>query len=302
MNDRFLQGTEAMHLELSSFCNVDCEPCIYKYMDRQKGFMSMETATEVMLQMTKAPLMTVLPDLKHITFNGFGESLLNPEAIDIIKMFGDVHPWEALNSNATVYNEELTTAGIDELVLNVNQYEGQRFDNAVRYINNMGNLKHLVLQLLISPNTQGMVEKFIENFRPYLSVSDKIQIYLKYPTHSVLYGVPFENLRDDLEKFEEKQIVVGGTNYMIGAETCHGANGLLILDDGTMSMGCCQVGLMFRIGHIKDGIFNVLTGSKGNLYDIKDRREEVEPCKTCVKRTKEYKEKHESLSHKLAAV
>lgn len=293
---KFLNGTEALHIELSSLCNVDCEPCIYRYMDREKGFMSEETALDIMFQMTQEPLYGVLPDLKHITYNGFGESLLNPNAESIIGMLTGIHEWNALNSNATTYKDFVPNSGLQELVLNVNQYEGPRFDNAMRYILNPGRLKHIVLQLLISPNTQHMVEKFVEKFKPY--VSDKIEVYLKYPTHSVLYGVPFENLRDDLKQFEAPHIVVGGTNYMIGSETCHGANGIMILNDGTMSMGCCQVGLLFRIGHIKDGIYNVLSGKTGRLFEIKDKRSEVEPCITCVKRTKEYKDDH---AHKLAA-
>lgn len=264
-----------LSLELSSYCNLDCEPCMRKYMKREPSHMSMDTA-----RMTCKQSVDFASHLEHVTFNCWGESTLNPNCVEMIQMFKKIHWYLVLHTNCTTFVPELDESGLYQLVLHVSSVDGIRYENAVRYLQTLKKIPNILIQFLISPSNQHLVEEFIHKFREYTD-KDRVQIYLKYPIQEPNFKILFGNLRDDVYKLLMlPYILVGGSYNQLRGGGCGRLRDLVVvLADGTLMLECCSPDPLWEIGRIEDGIVNCFNSDK--VQKLRQEFPNIEPCKLC---------------------
>lgn len=117
-----------IYLEVIGRCNLDCAICIHRAWRDQAGEMSPETFALVIEQLR------AFPDLRRITFGGFGEPLLHPRIVEMVARAAATGAGVTLITNGLLLDrsaaEALLGARLDTLVVSVDTAHLQAYARA----------------------------------------------------------------------------------------------------------------------------------------------------------------------------
>jgi len=268
-------------VEISSRCNLKCSYCGRQHMKRKPGHMPMKIAEETAKQLAE-----INPE-QHITFNVYGESLLNPKAVDIIKLFKNARAKKVLHTNCTIYRPDLIDAGLWELVLHVDAIEGERYKVAHQYLHNGRKIPSILIQCLVSPETEPIITQFIERFLRFTRDAHR-EIIIKYPILNPMMNVTQE-FKGPNWKYMDRipGVVFAGRPYQTRGLDCPGLDkAVYILSDGTIILHCCSPNKELAIGNIFEGIEHCLNKpeTKAMLKDYPN----ISPCKECIEKSADF--------------
>ena len=236
-----------VYIELTDVCNLDCVMCDREGMTRKSGYMSMELFKRIVDNAARIGV----PTLK---LNRFGESLLHPELIEMIRYTKKKGiPWVYFTSNGTLLtpekSRELIDSGLDSITfsfdgatkktyekIRVNaRYEQVRDNimNLIRMRNEMGRKKpRVVINTILSKDTE---DEIFDVFRLWHPHADKI---------NVLPVGRYGNV-DDLSNVER------GAGDKV--RPCHQLfDRLLIFWDGTATVCCADIDGALSVGNFND--------------------------------------------------
>ena len=177
-----------IYVELTNACNLDCAMCDRKSMTRKQGMMEMNLFQKLIDNAVEIRI----PAIK---LNRFGESLLHPKLIDMIRYTKERGmPWVYFTSNATLLNEENTTeilrSNLDSITFSVDgatpaTYEKIRknakynitVENIKRFHKMRGEMglkkPRIVLNTLLTRETANEILQF---FKQWSSIADYINV------------------------------------------------------------------------------------------------------------------------------
>lgn len=102
-----------VYIEVTNMCNLDCQTCMRNVWDEPSGMMSDQTFEVIFSEVNQ---MAVKPT---VFFGGYGEPLIHPKIIEMIKRFKAIDARVELISNGLLLTEErslqLIRAGMDLL-------------------------------------------------------------------------------------------------------------------------------------------------------------------------------------------
>lgn len=240
-----------LSVELSSRCQLACGVCMRHTITRPQMDMPFAVIEEAARQAHE------LPDLVYVVLNCWGEPTLNPRVLDAISLFKGLRT--VLSTNCVEYVPRLKSSGICELILSAD-CQGIRCVNALKYLDAPG-APTVLVQLLVTTQSQHTVEKFINKFQPRLTENAKI--FIKYPVLDP--ACEMEPLRDDLYEFASEDIIVAGqVRQKRGASCDKGVSTAVVQADGDVMLHCCSVNKEMVIGQLGDGVLNLFTGPKAD--------------------------------------
>ncbi len=121
-------------LELTNACNARCVMCPRDQMNRKIGTMGMEVVEKVCRDAYKKPL-------QKINLFGFGESLLHPRLIGMVKYMKKTLPGVELNlsTNAQLLNDDLAAdllgSGIDRINIDIDGVTKETYEQVRKQLN-----------------------------------------------------------------------------------------------------------------------------------------------------------------------
>lgn len=117
-----------IYLEVMGRCNLDCAICIHRAWRDQAGEMGSETFDLVIEQLR------AFPDLRRITFGGFGEPLLHPRIVEMVARASATGAGVTLATNGLLLDhytaDALLEARLDTLVVSVDAAHLQAYARA----------------------------------------------------------------------------------------------------------------------------------------------------------------------------
>ncbi len=143
---RRLKFPKLISLELTNACNAKCVMCPRDQLTRKIGNISMDVVEMLCRDAYKKPL-------KKLNVFGFGESLLHPKLIEIIKYIRESLPDVELNlsTNAQLLNDkladELLLSGIDVVNIDIDGATGATYGAVRKQLNFetvTNNIKHFL--------------------------------------------------------------------------------------------------------------------------------------------------------------
>jgi len=150
---RLVRSPAEFALELTNHCNLSCVMCFREKMTRPKAFMDVKLARRVVDELRAFPKTPFLPQ-------GFGESLLHPEFVDLLSYARSVLPNPiAVISNGTLLVKEMARKIVegelaDVVVISVESTEKTAYES-IRRKGNFEQLNANVTNLLMIKRSLG---------------------------------------------------------------------------------------------------------------------------------------------------
>lgn len=117
-----------IYIEATARCNLDCRICVRRTWRDAPGEMSMETFDSLAGQLRD------FPDLREVTFGGFGEPLLHPHIVEMVARASGLGARVALTTNGLALEramaEALIGARLGTLVVSVDTAHVQAYAQA----------------------------------------------------------------------------------------------------------------------------------------------------------------------------
>jgi len=162
-------------IELTNKCDLHCMMCPHDKMERQQGFMKLSLFKKIIDQ--------VKDHVEVVDLDLFGESLMNPEAFDMIKYCKRQGLRTLINSNMTHIDEgkskELINSGLDMLTISFDGATKKTYEKVRRgasYERTLKNIKtflilkgkgkpHTRLQMIYMTHTKKEAKNFLNMWR-----------------------------------------------------------------------------------------------------------------------------------------
>ncbi len=141
-----LEFPKLISLELTNACNARCIMCPRAKLTRNIGNMGMDVVEKLCRDAYQKPL-------QKINLFGFGESLLHPQLMDIIKFLKNSLPDVELNlsTNGQLLDDELSSgllvSGIDKINIDIDGVTKQTYEKVRKQLNFetvINNIKNLI--------------------------------------------------------------------------------------------------------------------------------------------------------------
>ena len=133
-----------VYIEVTTRCNLRCKMCIRNAWDEPLGDMDEDTFEALLSQLAE------LPELTEVAFGGFGEPLIHPRIMRMLKAINALGVKVKVSTNGLLLDEEkaeaLVDIGVEELVVSFDgatpkAYEAIRREADFRQL--VENLRHL---------------------------------------------------------------------------------------------------------------------------------------------------------------
>lgn len=268
-----------VYVELTDICNLDCVMCDRAGMSRKNGLMSMELFKKIIDNAVEIGV----PSIK---LNRFGESLIHPQLMEMIRYAKDKGvPWVYFTSNATLVTKEkaeaLINSGLDSITFSFDgatkkTYEGIRvkanyeevrdnIENFIRMRNEKGQESpRVVINTILSNDTADEIYDVIEYWAPK---ADKVNILPvgKYGNIEHLSSMKREGLNR--------------------IRPCHHVfDRLMIFWDGVATVCCGDINGTLSIGNFKDSrIEELWKSAKFEEIRRKHRSRDLSTLPVCLK-------------------
>lgn len=106
-----------LYIEITTHCNLSCEMCVQRVWDERPGAMSLETFERLMAQVRDLPQ----PPVIHL--GGYGEPMVHPDIIDIVRLAKEAGAAVEMTTNGMLLTRERAEAlfelQLDQLVVSV---------------------------------------------------------------------------------------------------------------------------------------------------------------------------------------
>ncbi|MGD9344564.1 MAG: radical SAM protein [Candidatus Aminicenantes bacterium] len=178
-------------IEITNACNLECIMCARNKMSRDVGFMDFDLYCKIIDECAERKPVVLLPQ-------GFGESLLHPRWVEMIKYAKDrsVEPI-VLITNGTVLNEKNISAlldlELDQVVISIDGVNKNTFErirrgadfervteNVMRLIEfrkeRNVNKPSINLRIIQMKETEAEIEPFFEKWQPLLGPGDEVSV------------------------------------------------------------------------------------------------------------------------------
>lgn len=139
-----------LYVEVTTACNLDCVMCVRRAWDEPMGTMPLAAFARLMEQVRE------LPTPPKIHLSGFGEPMVHPHFLEIVRLAKSTGAWVEMTSNGMLLDAETAQALIDldlnRLVVSVDGANAARFEQIREradfelVIRNLRRLKTLRLQ------------------------------------------------------------------------------------------------------------------------------------------------------------
>jgi radical SAM protein with 4Fe4S-binding SPASM domain len=165
-----------LHIEITNVCNLGCIMCPRSYMSRKKGIMDMGLFKKI-IDESKGKV-------EFVYLHLFGEPLIHPHIIDMIKYCKNAGIYTGLATNATLLDEvkskEIANSGLDFMVISFDgidkeEYEkirqGSSYEKTLKNIKGFLQIKgrkpHTVLQLIYMNYTKDKIKEYTNFWSSY---------------------------------------------------------------------------------------------------------------------------------------
>ena len=119
---------EKVYLEVNTRCNLSCAMCVRQAWSDPQGMMSRDTF-QAILQGLKA-----FPNLKRVLIGGFGEPLMHPHIVEMVRQIHDLGLGVTMTTNGLLLErklaETLLRAGLDTLIVSIDSMHVQAYQQA----------------------------------------------------------------------------------------------------------------------------------------------------------------------------
>ena len=116
------------YIEVTARCNLNCAICVRQVWCDQPGEMSWETFTAIIEQLK------AFPDLRQITFGGFGEPLMHPHIVEMVRQAEELGVETTITTNGLLLDqamaEQLLEAHLDTIVVSLDTIHVQAYREA----------------------------------------------------------------------------------------------------------------------------------------------------------------------------
>ena len=186
--EKRLSFPKLISLEVTNACNAKCVMCPREQLTRKIGNIRMDVVDKLCRDAYNKPL-------QKINVFGFGESLLHPQLVDIIRHIKDALPHVELNlsTNAQLLNgglaQKLLASGIDRINVDIDGVQKQTFESVRRQLDFetvVNNVKNLIkehdaagsrVKLSVTIIKMDATEPEIESFRQqWLPLVDTVNV------------------------------------------------------------------------------------------------------------------------------
>jgi tungsten cofactor oxidoreducase radical SAM maturase len=105
------------YVEVTARCNLDCDICVRRVWTDAPGEMSRETFTALVEQLR------AFPELRSIIFGGYGEPLIHPRFLEMLRLAAGLRVEITVTTNGTLLDEAmgraLIEAGVSKIVVSL---------------------------------------------------------------------------------------------------------------------------------------------------------------------------------------
>jgi MoaA/NifB/PqqE/SkfB family radical SAM enzyme len=146
---------KAVYIEPTSRCNLNCITCVRNAWEENTGDMEMETFNLIKEQLRD------FTGLHAVTFGGFGEPLLNPDILQMVKDIKDFSVELTINTNGTLLApiaEALVQLKVDNIIVSIDSVKERDFSE----IRKGASLKDVVENVKILNETKRRIPKVQE--------------------------------------------------------------------------------------------------------------------------------------------
>lgn len=267
-----------LHIEITNICNLGCVMCPRSYMSRKKGMMDMELFKKI-IDESKGKV-------EFVYLHLFGEPMMHPHIIDMIKYCRKAGIYTGLATNATllddVKSKEIVDSGLDFMVISfdgVNKEEYEKIRQGSSYEKTLENIKgflkiqrrkpHTVLQLIYMNYTKNKIKEYVDFWSSYNIEAVRIK--------------PLQTWSGEMEDINE----LSANEYSAGLKPCDRPwRHLCILWDGTVTPCEFDFDGAYPLGNIKDQSIEEIWKNEMILklrkMHISHKRNEIKLCKSCT--------------------
>ncbi|MEM2979585.1 MAG: tungsten cofactor oxidoreductase radical SAM maturase [Methanomassiliicoccales archaeon] len=122
---RATHDVRKIFLEVTTRCNLRCASCIRHAWDEELTDMSYDTFCSVLKSIQN------LPEVKEVHFGGFGEPLMHPRILDMVREVKSLGLRVSISTNGTLFNEEIANSlvniGVDRIFVSMDSTQAQIF-------------------------------------------------------------------------------------------------------------------------------------------------------------------------------
>ncbi len=116
------------YIEVTAYCNLNCATCVRQVWLDESGSMSWDTFTAIIEQLE------AFPDLRQITFGGFGEPLMHPHIVEMVRRAGELGVKTTITTNGLLLDRAMTgqllEAHLDTVVISLDTIHAQAYRKA----------------------------------------------------------------------------------------------------------------------------------------------------------------------------
>lgn len=177
------------YVEVTTRCNLDCAMCMRQVWRDAPGEMSWETFQAVIEGLR------AFPNLRRLTFGGFGEPLVHPRLPDMLELAATLNIGLTVTTNGLLLDETmarlLLKAGVDWVVISLDTVHVQAYDRA---------------------RIKGGLEQVLENARRLVQLAEE------RPWPPLNLGLEFVATRsnqDELARLREVARDVGASSVLV---------------------------------------------------------------------------------------
>mgnify|MGYP005845818857 CR=1 FL=1 len=160
-----------VYVEPTSRCNLQCRTCIRNVWNEPTGDMSMATYLRLV------DGLRAVPTLKRMSFWGYGEPLLHPHIVEMIRLAGQLGAQTDIVTNGVLLTgamaERLIEAGLDTIVVSIDGTSAEGYGEV---------------------RTGGDLQLVLDNMRELLAVRRA------YPAHRLEIGLEFVATRRNIHE------------------------------------------------------------------------------------------------------
>ncbi|MCJ7616102.1 MAG: radical SAM protein [Desulfobacterales bacterium] len=267
-----------LHIEITNVCNLGCIMCPRSYMSRKKGMMDMGLFKKIINE-SKGKV-------EFIYLHLFGEPLMHPHIIDMIKYCKEAGIFTGLATNATlldnVKSKEIANSGLDFMVIsfdgiNKEEYEkirrGGNYEKTLEYIKGFLQIKgkkpHTVLQLIYMNFTRDKIKEYTNFWGSFNIEAVRIK--------------PLQTWSGEIENINE----LSTKEYFKGQKPCDRPwRHLCILWDGTATPCEFDFNGAYPLGNIRDQSIEEIWNNE-RIIELRNQHishniNEVKICKSCT--------------------
>lgn len=234
-----MKGVFDVHMELTNHCNLTCSVCPNQMMSRAKTFMSFSTVKHII---------DANPSIREVGLSVWGEPLLHPELLSIVKFLSEKNIEVGLSTNAVLLNHKLSVdlleAGLYCINFSLNPTRNptqEEKESIFKQVLNIDYFLHLSkrvkcsLTLTVSATNEANIRKMAETWRRKVKVIIQPQVLF---THDDRRGKCYQLYR----------------------------NHLVVLSNGYIVPCCVDYEGSYILGHaLKDNLNDCYTGEKMRL-------------------------------------